>query len=111
MKDNDQSLVSQMGDTKERLAAWVTRGLIILLGVSASIIGWFAQGTLNDLKTAIDHSVHNQTEMAVTMGTLTQTVADGLKVSADAVERIDKEQDDHENRIRTLEKGSNPQPH
>ena len=111
MKDNDQSLVSQMGDTKERLAAWVTRGLIILLGVSASIIGWFAQGTLNDLKTSIDHSVHRQADMAVTLGTLTQTVADGLKISSDAVDRLAKEEEDHETRIRALERGGNPQPH
>lgn len=90
--------------TPERITAWAFRTLITLVGTAGTVVLWLAWGSLQEVKTemheqlktswaAISTLSNSQSQMAITLGVASQTIAD-----------LRKEADDHEGRIRTLER-------
>lgn len=101
--------------TTELAYAWGMRGLIAVLGIAGSIVGWLVVDRVEKLDGAIEANAKsmwtsvsklNDAE-AVTdrnVGILTQSVQDNLKSNSDAISRLTASEQDHENRIRTLER-------
>lgn len=100
-------LFREMFATKERGAAWLTRGLIVVLFTAC---GWLVVTTWTDLKAhldenakstwnAISESNRSVTALAQTVNGLTITVQDHIREDAAENQKVD----DHESRIRALE--------
>lgn len=102
---NGDGLFRQMGETKERLAAWLSRGLIIVL---LTTVGYLVTTTWNDLKAKLDDNTKS-TWLAIgqtnkTVSDLAQTVTGLSTTLNDHIRDTEKREDDHETRIRLLEK-------
>lgn len=107
---NGDGLFREMFATKERGAAWLTRGLIVVL---FTVCGWLVVTTWTDLKSHLDENAKSTWnaigESNKAVSTLSQTV-NGLAITVqdhireDAAE--ERKVDDHESRIRVLERTS-----
>lgn len=94
-------LLSQIGETKERLAAWVFRGLI---AAGLAVLGWLLSSTVDDIKSnsratwaSVAETNKAIAEMSTSLATLSTAVDIHNKVQ-------DSEEADHELRLRALEK-------
>lgn len=94
-------LLKQIGETKERLASWIFRGL---LAGGIAVLGWLAASTMTDIKDnaraawqAIGETNKTVTAIGQSLNTLSTTVELHSR-------QVDNEEADHEQRIRTLER-------
>ena len=115
--DPVKSLVGQMGETKERVAAWAFRGLTTLVMICLAIIGYFVQdklGTFNQKFDTLDQQRQQvwkavgdqstlQKSQGETMIRLETTLADHIATENNILQSITGEAKDHEDRIRDLE--------
>lgn len=111
------SLAHQMGETKERVAAWAFRGLTTLVMIALAIIGWFVQdklGTFNQRFETLDQqravtwkSLGDEAALQRTQGDtmikLETTLTDHIATENSILQGITAEAKDHEDRIRDLE--------
>lgn len=115
MTDADQNGQSgfwaEIFATKERGAAWVVRSLIVVLMTVSTALFWIVWGEFTRMRDAVEDG--NKTvwqsiqKLENSVSVLSQTVADKVRMDADTVNRIEKTQDDHETRIRALERKVN----
>lgn len=110
-----QQLAHEMTETKERAAAWIIRGFIVIGGFLVTGLLGMGLYIFNDFKTTVqDNTEHlwksvqqNQVDLRGTIGQL-NTLSDQVKASVDretdALSRLQNEQNDHEDRIRILER-------
>ena len=100
--------------TKERGAAWIFRGLLTLIMMLCTIVGWFGTRTLSGLDQKlndVDKSTWSQitvlskteAELNTALAGLTATVNDHLHTDIDQDQNFKSLLQDHEIRIRTLE--------
>lgn len=112
-----RSLAQEMAQTKERLAAWIFRGLMFLVTTFGAGIVGLGVWVFNDFKEHVekDNTMlwqtvgKNQTDLgnAIShLGLLSQQVADSIKTQSDLMERLQREEDQHDERLRELERTS-----
>jgi hypothetical protein len=104
LMSDPNGLLREITQTKERAAAWVFRGGISIIGVLTCALGWVVWDQLVDLKVSAKEQSHAawqtiqklseaQTQSDRTLAIVTQTSSDFRAVVQD-----------HENRLRALEK-------
>lgn len=115
--ESTKSLYKQMGETKERIAAWSFRGLTTLVMIALTIIGWFVQDKLGSFNQKFDtldqqrqqvwKTVGEQSTLQKTQGEtmirLETSLADHIATENQILQSITGEEKDHEDRIRDLE--------
>ena len=104
-----------MAGDRETLITYGFRGAIVVIGILWSIVGWSMSGSWNDLKMEVNKNKESQwasiAKLAESSGNLdkqisilSKTLDDAMRSNADAVARLTTTAQDHENRIRTLER-------
>jgi hypothetical protein len=97
-------------NTTERGTAWIFRGVLMLLVGSFTLIGYFANNTLTDIKKQGEAAVSTITTLTQAQSTtttnlsvLSQTVSDNIKEQSRIEASLQAIEQDHETRIRSLE--------
>lgn len=112
--NNDTSLIKQMTETKERTWAWGFRGLTSAVMILLAVVGWFMIDVITSLRADIkDNKIGTWQALSKltdgliatdrNLGILTQSVQDSVKSEQEAIERLAHQEEEHEERIRTLE--------
>lgn len=108
---NGNGFLRELFATKERGAAWIVRSLIVVLMSISTALFWIVWGEFTRMRDAVESS--NRTvwqsiqHLENSVSVLSQTVTDKVRVDAETVNRIEKIEDDHETRIRALERKVN----
>ena len=118
--DGHISFLKEAFETKERGASWLFRaGLTAALTLATYLtINYLTdlRASVNGLQSiietkseaswkAIGEVSKQQSETEKNLGIFTQSVQDSIRAQSDAIDRLVREEDDHERRMRSLEGG------
>lgn len=118
MDTKPDGLMKEMTETKERAAAWVFRGAMGVIFIGIGIIGWFAQDKLGTFTKQFDAINVQREQMWKSVGELNVSqqgmnlAVTQLKATLEGhnntetliLQSLQRTEDDHEQRIRTLER-------
>lgn len=108
------SLFKEIAETKERLVAWLFRGLISVIMLGASTIGYMSWDALKSMQSKIDDNgkatwqaiakvANDEGDAAKAVAVLSATITDEIRSQSATNQDLRDIVRDHEQRLRGLE--------